>query len=307
MRITGSSLKKHAKKIKKERNIPYLEALDLATQEGGFQNWKHYRSCSSTTSLNDVELRKIATILKSISPDEVEEYIYSSKQTCKIKINSLRINQIGEYFLANRIYIMAERVFRIAKKMKNATAINNLGTMYLRGQGFEKDYQIAFDLFYKAAEMNFAGAQSNIGAMYQTGKGVKRDLKKAEYWYNKADKNGCVSGTSNLAWLYKFEDENIKDYNKASFYFKKAAELDDVSSQFYIGMMYYNGEGVIKDNQLAIQWLSKTANKGYANAQCNLANIFHQEGKYREARYWFEVASQNGHKEAKKIISSYIF
>ncbi|MCJ8349387.1 tetratricopeptide repeat protein [Moritella sp.] len=307
MRITELSLKNLAKKLKKERSIPHSEALDLAATKAGFNNWKHYKSSSIPTLLNYVELKAFEVLLKIIPADEVEEYIYSSKLTCKIKVNSLRINQIGEHFLGKRMYVMAGNIFNIAAKMKNSAAMNSLGTMYLRGQGFEKDNKEAFNLFYQAAQLNNHQAKNNVGAMYQQGKGVEKNITNAEYWYKKADESGSIEGTSNLAWLYKFEDENIRDYNKASLYFKKAAELNDADSQFYIGMMHYNGEGVVKDNQLAIQWLSKAADKGNATAQCNLANVYHQEGLYREARFWYEEASQNGHVQARKILESYIF
>lgn len=36
------NIKKRAKQIKKERSIQHARALDLAAQELGFQNYRHY-------------------------------------------------------------------------------------------------------------------------------------------------------------------------------------------------------------------------------------------------------------------------
>lgn len=72
----------------------------------------------------------------------------------------------------------------------NARAMNNLGLLYERGLGVEKDYQKAFGWYQKAADKGFVAAIYKIGYSYEHGLGTKKNLKEAESWYSKVVDNG---------------------------------------------------------------------------------------------------------------------
>ena len=55
-------------------------------------------------------------------------------------------------------------------------ASNNLGLMYINGQGVDQDYAKAFASFERAAQKKFADAQYNLGLLYQMGLGTRQDL-----------------------------------------------------------------------------------------------------------------------------------
>ena len=71
-----------------------------------------------------------------------------------------------------------------AVEQGDASAQNNLGLMYSKGQGVPQDYGEAVRWYRKAAEQGRASAQNNLGLMYDTGQGVPQDYVAAHMWYN---------------------------------------------------------------------------------------------------------------------------
>jgi hypothetical protein len=65
-------------------------------------------------------------------------------------------------------------------------ASRNLGLMYLKGQGVDKDYKMAMVQFKKAANRNYPPAQYQLGNMYLKGQGVKKNNTEARKWFQKA-------------------------------------------------------------------------------------------------------------------------
>ena len=72
----------------------------------------------------------------------------------------------------------------------NANAQNNLGLMYVNGQGVLQDYAEAVKWYRLSAEQGNADAQRNLGSMYEYGDGVLQDNVTAHMWYNIASANG---------------------------------------------------------------------------------------------------------------------
>lgn len=82
-----------------------------------------------------------------------------------------------------------EAIKKMAEQ-RDARAMNNLGLLYERGLGVEKDYQKAFGWYQKAADKGFVAAIYNIGYSYEHGLGTKKNLKEAESCYSKVVDNG---------------------------------------------------------------------------------------------------------------------
>ena len=68
----------------------------------------------------------------------------------------------------------------------NATAQNNLGVMYAKGQGLPQNFAQAVVWYRKAADQGDAGAQFNLGGMYEDGQGVPKDYAQAHMWFSLA-------------------------------------------------------------------------------------------------------------------------
>ena len=71
-----------------------------------------------------------------------------------------------------RGYIKTVKRFRKAAVQGDASAQNNLGLIYHKGRGVERDDAEAVKWFSKAAEQGHATAQFNLGIMYDNGLGV---------------------------------------------------------------------------------------------------------------------------------------
>lgn len=86
----------------------------------------------------------------------------------------------------------------------DADAQNNLGMIYLQGQGVVKDDKAAFQWFSKAAQQNQADAQNALGVIYEKGYGLPIDTKKAFEWYSKAAEQNHVGAQNNLSFMYAY-------------------------------------------------------------------------------------------------------
>ena len=116
----------------------------------------------------------------------------------------------------------------------NAKAQNNLGILYRKGLGVERDSAEAFKWYKMAANQNFAKAQFNLGLMYKQGNGIEQDMKKALRWYRKSAING---------------------YTRA---------------QYALGLRYEKGNGVRRNLVNSLKWLNLALNKASGKFRKNV-------------------------------------
>ena len=78
------------------------------------------------------------------------------------------------------------------------------------------------------------------------------------------------------------------------------AEKGDAKAQFLLGLMYRAGHGVPQDDSKAIQWLQKSAEQGYDEAQLYLGMVYitHDEKK---ACALIRASAEQGNKDAIKV------
>jgi TPR repeat protein len=76
----------------------------------------------------------------------------------------------------------------------DATAQNQLGVAYSRGQSVDKDYEAAARWFLRSAEQGNPDGQVNLGVAYGKGQGVKQDDIAAVKWFRKAAEQGNSTG-----------------------------------------------------------------------------------------------------------------
>jgi len=86
-----------------------------------------------------------------------------------------------------------------------------------------RDDSVACRYYLVAAEAGHSGALSNLGVMYERGRGMDKNPRKAFECYQKAAKKGHVLGFYNLALLYETAKGVVKNEKKAFKLFKKAA------------------------------------------------------------------------------------
>jgi hypothetical protein len=87
-------------------------------------------------------------------------------------------------------YDEAAKWLRLAAAQGDAGAQNNLGILYLHGDGVMQGYKEAIKLFRKAAEQGIASAQANLGNCYANGTGVPLDWAEAFFWWSVSSDDG---------------------------------------------------------------------------------------------------------------------
>ena len=98
-------------------------------------------------------------------------------------------------------YTTALQIFRQFADQGDASAQNNLGLMYDKGQGVAQDYAAAVMWFRKAADQGYAIAQAFLGLVYHFGNGVTWDYVQAYMWYNLAAAKGINFARENRTLL----------------------------------------------------------------------------------------------------------
>jgi TPR repeat protein len=62
--------------------------------------------------------------------------------------------------------------------------------MYASGRGIKQDYRETYKLFLKSANLGVAEAQFQLGVLYAKGLGVNKDNAIARQWFQKAADQG---------------------------------------------------------------------------------------------------------------------
>ena len=95
----------------------------------------------------------------------------------------------------------AVRFYRLAAVQGHATAQNNLGIMFGKGQGGVQDKAEAIRWYRLAADHGHAAAQFNLGHMFEYGKGVAQDRTEAIRLYRLAAAQGDTVAQDKLERL----------------------------------------------------------------------------------------------------------
>jgi len=159
------------------------------------------------------------------------------------------------------------------------------------------DYQQAMAYWKPLAEKNDADALYNIGLLYMKGLGVEKDYRAAKHWFKQAAKYGSVDAAYNLGVMYKKRRFGYPSSKDALYWWRQAAERGHPESQFNLGVMLAYGNGTKRDVDAALKLWQKAARQGNANAIQTLAQVYEQ-GLFditpdpEKAAYWKKKAGR---------------
>ncbi len=89
----------------------------------------------------------------------------------------------------------------MTKAANRGTLYNNLGSIYYDGEGFQRDYKKAYELFMKAESYGNKYAMYNLGMMYKNGEYVSRNYIIAREYFEKAANKGHQASAEELRKL----------------------------------------------------------------------------------------------------------
>ncbi len=193
----------------------------------------------------------------------------------------------------------ALELIREAANKENAEAHFNLGKVFQKGLlGEEVSVKDAITHFQKSSDLGYSHAANELGRIYISGNGVEKDEKRAVEYYTKAADNGSQYALFNLGDCYA-DGVGVKvDHLKALEYYKKAADKGLTRAYNRIHGAYRNGRGVKKNIPESIKWITKSANSGNYDAIIYLvrAHLFGWEGyekSVQKAGEWAELGGRN--------------
>jgi uncharacterized protein len=105
-------------------------------------------------------------------------------------------------------------------------------------------------------------------------------------------------------WLATMMDQAQQDEDAVK-WFKKAAEQGNAAGEYGLGLMYGKGEGVKQDNAKALEYVTRAAEKDYADAVFALAATYTKGGfgvepNLEKGEFWTARAAALAPKEEPK-------
>ena len=124
---------------------------------------------------------------------------------------------------------------RTAADAGDRVAMEELGSIYLRGLDVAQDYQRAMGWYLRAAAAGDPAAMRIVGSFYVNGQGVPQDLQQAVGWYGKAADSGDADAMVNLGVLYDVgqgvRQGIAQNQQQATEWYRKAAALGNQSAR----------------------------------------------------------------------------
>ncbi|MGB0684396.1 MAG: tetratricopeptide repeat protein [Magnetovibrionaceae bacterium] len=225
----------------------------------------------------------------------------------ELAMDFLEGNQVK--FIAQDINRAAEWFLRAAE-LGNAQAQNQIGNMYLSGQGVEQDTTRAAKWHEAAAKQGIIDSKVKFGRMLIDGNGIEQDAKKGiEIMAEGVSATMDTDLEREIAQAY-LEGRGVEqDIPMAVEWLEKLGRKGDSWAQFQLAKLFYNGTG-IKQNMVAAEyWLRDPAGKAnYPLAQYLLGTLY-RDGlgvpqEYTIAFQWFERAGLQGHVKSLQELSA---
>lgn len=161
--------------------------------------------------------------------------------------------------------------------MDSVSKANDLlskGVGYYTGRnGYDRDFQKAYDYLIEAASYNSTDAECVLALMYENGNGVEQDYSKAFEWYMKAAQKNSSRAQNSVAFFY---DEGIgvdQSFVEAAKWYQKAADNNNGPAQYNLADMYANGIGVETDYDKALELYRKAMVNGVKEASNEITKV----------------------------------
>lgn len=164
-------------------------------------------------------------------------------------------------------YDQALAIWRAEAEQGDSSAQNNMGVLYARGQGVERDTVAAVTWFRRAADLGSAIARLNLGLMIAHGEGVARDKKAAAGWVRKAAEQGLPRAQRLIGMLHLTGDGVPENSAEGIEWLIKAANQEDATAQFTLGMIYEVGNGCDISLTDAFKWYRRATISGHPGAE----------------------------------------
>jgi len=184
-----------------------------------------------------------------------------------------------------------------------------LATLYLNGDGVERNTAMAAGWFRRAADAGHGDAAYNLANAYRLGLGTPRDITAALDWYATAAQRGSARAAYTLGTIYRLGDGVRRDYGQAIAWLRDAAARDFAPAEHDLGQLYREGIAVPRDLDTARDWFSKAAARGHAPARYDLARLMLDGGTQQRSigLAYLIQAAESGYAPAQRRLAAIHF
>lgn len=158
----------------------------------------------------------------------------------------------------------------------------------------QEAYTEILPLVRKYSDEGRESAKVLLADMLMYGLGVEQDVKTAREMF------GALALGGNVYAQFVMIQGRLAPVAQAPT--KPGLSPERIEELYQNGRKYYYGQGVAEDNVKAVEYFTQAAEAGLAKAQYLLGTCY-KEGwgvkkDIQKARYWYEKAAAQGHKEA---------
>lgn len=187
-------------------------------------------------------------------------------------------------------------------KASNSDAQVLLAEQYARGEGVPKSYEAAISWYQKAAKAKHQDALYKMGILMVLAKRDEENVNRGEEFIRHSANQGNVNAQYELGLIYLRGSSTLHvDTEEAVRWFKKASEKEHLPSLNILGYIFSTGSSDKKikiNEEEAIKYWKIAADKGFSEAQYNLANLY-----LKKANELWEISASKGFQKSKYMLN----
>lgn len=192
----------------------------------------------------------------------------------------------------------ALELYFLSLNQGNAHANFDIGHVYRERGDYEKE-KYYYEKALEDADEYFSCIF--LGLLYEYGDGVEKDYAKAMELYRMAYEHEIVGDAAYRMGVLYFQGKGVeKNYVRAYELFSEALENDMEEANLYMGVLTY---GVKKDAEKALLYLDQAPSHMQDIAKFQMGRIYEEEGKTQEAIKEYEIAVSLGNADAEERLS----
>jgi hypothetical protein len=178
-------------------------------------------------------------------------------------------------------------------RIGNGTSINYDQALYWYAESLSKGYSRAFKQLMTDSipDSPFATYAKGVKAYYD------KDYDTALKYFKAVEKAKISDGKVMEAVILGNSAYAKYNLKKSAKLFKEAAKTN-AQAMYLLGMLYETSTGVDQDMAMSVEYISKSAEIGYSNAECALADMYYEgrgvDQNYETAVAWYAKAYEQG-------------
>lgn len=293
------------------------ESWRIADDNGGA-----YGRGASASSAGLNAIRASAHSDANAAIDDVIEYLdlVSQKGDSKAALSLGRIYYDGQrglepnHDLAKKYFLMVAKRYwkkdgrvlenhKIGIERTAAKAAGYLGSMYLRGESVDQNFQKAKLWFERGKSLGDAQCQHGLGIMLLNGYGVTRNLPLATELFKSAADKDFGPAQVELGVLY-LDQGGAEDVRVAGNYFELASRYGLIEANYYLAEMIHHGVGRDKTCGMALQYYKGVAEKAEPlMSTWGAANEAYENGDTETAFLHYLIMAEQGYERAQNNVA----